>query len=90
MTRLFTAALVAGALAAPAFAQDAATMVCSDYAAMDNAGKMATMAELQSLNSEMSSGQSLSSEEIATMLNTECTKNPDQLVQDAMKEIHKM
>ena len=92
MSRLFTVAfaLVAGALAVPAFAQDAATMVCKDYAAMDNAGKMATVAELESMNSEMASGQTTSSEDISTMLNTECAKDPDKLLQDAMKEMKKM
>ena len=90
MTRFLTAAIVAFGLAAPALAQDAATMVCSEYAALDNAGQMAMLAELQSLNAEMASGQSMSSDEIATALNTECAANPDKLVSDAMKEMKKM
>ena len=90
MTRLLTLAFVAGILAGPVFAQDAATMVCKDYAAMDNAGKMATIAELQSMNAEMASSKSTSSEDIATALNTDCAKDPDKLLQDAVKEIHKM
>ena len=65
-------------------------MVCKDYSAMDNAGKMATVAELQSMNSQMSSDQSMSSEDISTMLNTDCAKDPDKLLQDAMKEMKKM
>jgi hypothetical protein len=88
MTRFFTAAALVAALAAPALAQDAATMVCSEYAALDDAGKMAMMAELQSMNAEMATG--MSSEEIATGLNTDCTANPDKLVSDAMKELKKM
>ena len=32
----------------------------------------------------------MSSEDIATALNTQCASNPDQLLTDAMKEIHKM
>ena len=88
MTRILTAAALAAALAAPALAQDAATMACKDYAAMDNAGQMAMLAELQSLNAEMST--KMSSEEIATALNTDCAANPDKLVSDAMKEVHKM
>ncbi len=90
MTRLLTLAFVAGILAGPVFAQDAATMVCKDYAAMDNAGKMAIIAELQSMNAEMASSQTTSSEDIATTLNTDCAKDPDKLLQDAMKEMHKM
>ena len=90
MKRLLTLAFVAGAFAAPAFAQDAATAVCKDYAAMDNGGKMAMVAELQSMNSEMASAQTTSSDEIASALNEDCAKNPDKLLTDAMKEMHKM
>jgi hypothetical protein len=90
MKLLIALASVVGMLSGPVLAQDAATVVCKDYAAMDNAGKMATLAELQSMNSEMASGQSMSSDEIATALNTECAKDPNKLLQDAMKEVHKM
>jgi hypothetical protein len=55
---------------------------------MDNAGQMAMIAELQSMNAEMATD--MSSEEIAAMLNTECADNPDKLVSDAMKEMKKM
>ena len=88
MTRILLASAVAVAFVAPAFAQDAATMACSDYAAMDNAGKMALMADLQSMNAEMATN--MSSEEIATALNTECAANPDKLLSDAVKEMKKM
>ena len=90
MRLIVALALAVGTMAAPAFAADASTMVCKDYAKLDNAGKMATLAELQSMNSEMASGQTMSSEDIATDLNTECSKDPDKLLQDAMKEIKKM
>jgi hypothetical protein len=92
MTRLLPVALVlaAGAFAAPAFAQDAATMVCKDYSAMDNTGKMGMVAELESMNSQMSSDQTVSSDDISTMLNTECAKDPNKLLQDVMKDMKKM
>ena len=45
MKRFLTAAALAAGLAAPAFAQDAATVVCKDYAAMDNAGRNAAAAQ---------------------------------------------
>jgi streptomycin 6-kinase len=88
MKRIFMATALAGAFVVPAFAQDAATAVCSEYAAMDNAGKMAILAELQSLNAEMDTN--MSSEEIATGLNTECAENPNALIMDAVKEVKKM
>ncbi|MFO1143190.1 MAG: HdeA/HdeB family chaperone [Amaricoccus sp.] len=90
MKLILALALAAGTMAAPALAQESKTLLCKDYAKLDNAGKMAILAELQSMNSEMASGQTVSSEELATSLNTECAKDPDKLVQDAMKEIHKM
>ncbi len=90
MKRILLATALAGAFVAPAFAQDAATMVCSDYAAMDDAGKMGMMADLQSMNAEMASSQTVSSEDIATYLNTECAAKPDELLSDAMKAMHKM
>ena len=65
MKYLATAAALALALqAGAAFAQDAASAVCADYAAMDNAGKMAMQAELESMNSEMASSQEVSSQDI--------------------------
>ena len=90
MTRLLTLAFVAGILAGPVFAQDAATMVCKDYAAMDNAGKMAIIAELQSMNC---GDGVLPDDELGGHRDGaqhRCAKDPDKLLQDAMKEIHKM
>ena len=88
MKYLVTAiALAAGVQAGAAFAQDAATAVCSEYAAMDNAGKMAIAAELESMNSEMASSQEVSSAEIQGTLDANCTTNPDQLIVDAWKAV---
>ena len=84
---------IAFAVAVPAsavFAQDAATLVCSDYAKLDNAGKMAVQADLESMNSEMASSQTVSSADIEAGLNEDCTANPDKLVADAWKKIKGM
>ena len=86
-------AAFAVAVAAPfgaASAQDAATLVCADYAKLDNAGKMAVQAELESLNSQMASSQNVSSADIEAGLNDDCTANPDKLVADAWKKIKGM
>ena len=53
MKSIGLAAILATAFIVPAFAQDAATMVCSEYSAMDNAGKMGLMADLQAVNAEI-------------------------------------
>jgi hypothetical protein len=81
------------AIAAPfgaASAQDAAALVCADYAAMDNAGQMAAVAEIESLNSEMASSQNVSSAEIHAKLTEECGAAPDALVADIWKKIKGM
>ena len=86
-------AVCAVAVAAPlgvASAQDAATLVCADYAAMDNAGQMAILAEIESMNSEMATSQDVSAEEIHQQLATECAAAPDALVADAWKKIKEM
>jgi hypothetical protein len=81
------------AIAAPfgaASAQDAATLVCADYAAMDNAGQMAVLAEIESMNSEMASGEEVSSAEIHEQITAECGSAPDALVSDVWKKIKSM
>jgi hypothetical protein len=81
------------AIAAPlgtAFAQDAATAVCAEYAAMDNAGQMAMLAEIESMNSGMDSSQEVTSAEIHAQLSSECTTNPDAPVVDAWKKVRGM
>jgi hypothetical protein len=87
---VITAALALAVPFGAAFAQDAATMVCADYAAMDNAGQMAALAEIESLNSEMASGQEVSSAEIHQQLTAECGSAPDALVSDVWKKIREM
>ncbi len=89
MKNLFFAAAIAScAFAGAAFAQDASTVVCADYATMDNAAQMATLAELEALNSEMATSQELTSAEIRENLNDNCSANPDKLLSDAWKEMH--
>ena len=81
------------AVAAPfgaASAQDAATLVCAEYAAMDNAGQMEIIAEIESLNSEMATSQEVSSAEIHEKLTAECGAAPDALVADVWKKIKAM
>jgi hypothetical protein len=91
MKYLVTAvALAVGLQAGSALAQDAATLVCADYAAMDNAGQMAALAEIESLNSEMASSQEVSSAEIHEQLTGECGSAPDALVSDVWRKIKGM
>jgi len=90
--RIITTAF-ALAIAAPfsaASAQDAATLVCADYAAMDNAGQMAAVAEIESMNAEMATSQDVSSAEIHQKLTAECGAAPDALVADVWKKIKGM
>ena len=65
-------------------------MVCADYAKLDNAGKMAVQADLELMNSQMASGQTVSSADIANGLNEDCTSHPDKLVSEAWKKIKGM
>jgi len=83
MTRI-VAAIVAAGFAVPAFAQSAADVVCSDYAAMDNAGKMAMVAELESINSESASSQEITSAEIEETLAAQCTEHPEMMIVDVI------
>ena len=88
--RMITTAF-AFAIAAPfgvASAQDAATLVCSEYAALDNAGQMAMGAEIESMNSEMATARTVSSAEIHEQLTAECGAAPDALVSDVWKKLH--
>jgi hypothetical protein len=88
--RIMAFALAIAAPLGAAFAQDAATTACADYAAMDNAGQMEMLAEIESMNSGMASNQELTSAEIHEQLSTECTANPDALVTDAWKKVRGM
>lgn len=88
MKRIVLAAALAGAFAAPAFAQDMAEMVCAEYSSLDNAGQMAMLAELEAQLGEGTGN--MTSSELSTMLSAECTAHPDKLLTDAAKEMHKM
>jgi predicted porin len=83
-------ALAAAAPFGAASAQDAATLVCADYAALDNAGQMAAIADIEALNSQMATSQDMSADEIHEQLTAECGNAPDALVADAWKKIRGM
>ena len=59
---LLTAALVCG-VTGPVFAQ-VETVTCGDYSAMDNAEQIETVAELESLTSEMAKEDELTADAI--------------------------
>jgi hypothetical protein len=82
MKKLLITTAIAAAFAAPAFAQGAAELVCGEYGALDNAGKMAIVAELESLNAETAS--TLTSAEIEETLASNCTEHPEMLVIDVI------
>lgn len=81
---LVLAAAVLG-MAAPAFAQGAAELVCADYAALDNAGKMTIVAELESMDAEMASSQELTNAEIEQTLAARCSEEPELMIVDVFK-----
>ena len=66
MKRVIMAAIAAGAFVTPAFAQDVAALVCSEYATMDNAGQMAMVAELDTMAA--GEGTKMTASEISTLL----------------------
>ena len=80
-TLLLTAAVLG--LTAPAFAQGAAELACAEYAAMDNAGKMAMVAELESMNAEMDT--QLTNAEIQDTLASRCGEEPELMIVDIFK-----
>lgn len=82
MKRFLTALAISGTLALPALAQDPASVACADYMAMDNAGQMAMLAELESMNSEMATSQEMSSEQIHEALTADCTAHPEMMVME--------
>lgn len=94
MTRSFTvfaAVAFAGALAAPAFADemaDASKMTCKDFAAMDSAGMMdATGAIMKgAMEDEMADPMKMkmSEEDTMKMVMKSCEGKPDMMVMDAM------
>lgn len=91
MKHLIAAAAIAlSGMAAPVLAQDLATMSCADFGTKDNAGQMAMMAELDSLNKQSGGSVEMSSVELNAKLHSDCTANPDMLVIDAWKKIKGM
>jgi hypothetical protein len=81
---MITACALAG-VAGSAFAQDAATLTCAEYAALDNEGKMAMVAELQSINAESASSQELTNADIENTLASECGPDGAALLIDLIK-----
>ena len=83
MKRLMLASGLACLLAAPAFAQMEVT--CGDYSIMDNAKQMETIANLESLTSEMATENQLTADAIHEKLAAECKDKVDVLVIDVIK-----
>lgn len=85
MTRSMVIAIAAAVVALPAFAQDVAEVACGEYAAMDDAGKMAMVAELESMLSESSASQEVTNVEIEQDLAANCT-DPEMLIVDVVMQ----
>ncbi|HET9069414.1 MAG TPA: hypothetical protein VFN28_12275 [Amaricoccus sp.] len=73
----------AGLLAGAATAQEEVT--CGDYALMDNAAQMETIASLESLTSEMAKENQLTADQIHEKLAADCKDKVDVLVIDVVK-----
>ncbi|MFO1141364.1 MAG: HdeA/HdeB family chaperone [Amaricoccus sp.] len=84
MKRILAAAALAGLMAAPAFAQ-AEKVTCGDYSAMDNTAQMQTIADIESLTSEMAHEQALTADAIHDKLSADCKDKVDVLVIDVVK-----
>ena len=84
MKRILATAALAGLIAAPAFAQ-AEKVTCGDYSAMDNAAQMQTIADIESLTSEMSKEEALTADAIHDKLAGDCKDKVDVLVIDVVK-----
>ena len=84
MKRILATAALAGLIAAPAFAQ-AEKVTCGDYSAMDNTAQMSTIADIESLTSEMSHEEALTADAIHDKLAGDCKHQVDVLVIDVVK-----
>jgi len=82
MNRLSLMIVTACLAAAPAFAQEEVT--CGDYALMDNAKQMETIAGLESLTSEMAKENQLTADQIHEKLAAACKDQVDVLVIDVI------
>ncbi len=80
---------IAAALSVPAFAQEKAAeaLVCSEYEALDNAGKNAVAAELQSEASGMGLRQDITADEIFNGLATGCKGAPEIMIVEVVKKM---
>ncbi len=83
MRRTIVAAALLASFAMPAFAQMEVT--CGDYAIMDNAQQMETLAALESETSQMASEQNLTADAIHEKLAADCKDQVDVLVIDVVK-----
>jgi hypothetical protein len=84
---LLALAVAAGSLqVVPAFAQTVDTMTCADFAAQDDAGKMATAAELQAATGAMMAAEADASETL-DQLTANCAGHDDMMLTDAMGEM---
>ena len=75
--------VAAGTLAVPVVAQKEVT--CGDYALMDNAKQMETIAAIEAATSEMSKENQLTADQIHEKLAADCKDQVDVLVIDVVK-----
>lgn len=88
MTKIFLALSLAAASVTSAFGQDApsaAAMVCSEYNMLDNGGKNAVVAELQSEAEGMGLRKDITADEIFTNLAAGCVGAPEVLIVEVVK-----
>ncbi len=78
--------LAVTAFAAPVFAQDLADLACAEFAAMDNAGQMAVLADLKVLQSEMASSQEMTPEALQAAVVENCTVDSEMMIEDAFRK----
>lgn len=71
-------------LAAPAFAQDPATMTCKDYSAMDATGMAAAGTAMKSTMTGDAKMSAMADADVTKMASDACAANPDGSVMDAM------
>ena len=82
--RMTLTLVAATLLAAPAFAQ-VEEVTCGDYALMDNAKQMETVASIELLTGEMASNEKLTAAQIHEKLAAACKDQVDVLVVDVVK-----
>jgi hypothetical protein len=86
MMRIALAAAAAVTLALPAFAQPE-QIVCDNFLGMDNAQQMETIAEIQTMTSEMQAGgETMEASQIHERLTADCKSRPDALLIEVYQE----